>query len=231
MVLNYLLILISTFNFADSLLIKKNYSQAIIEYKRELFYNKDDSLPVFKKLADAYFLKKDYIKASLYYSKIYSITDDDYAIRNLYKTVYLNRQYSLLNSILENTIIKSDSMILALSLARSGEYNKSSIILNKLKARYKFANPYFNKNISYLIPGSGQIAAGHWKDGIVAMTINGLFLYYSYYLIKNRNISSFIFILPVFFKYYKGNVSAAWKFTIENNNKLIDKIENEFNIR
>lgn len=230
MVLNLFLALISTVNLADSLVRQGYYQKAIVEYKRAVFYKEGDSLKLFDKMASVFYREGDYQKAAIYYGKIYSITGDSIARFDLYRTLYKNKQYGILGSVLSDARTTNDSLLLGLSLGRAMDYRRASLLLKGENYNVKFMNPYFNKYISYIIPGSGQIFAGHVKDGIVAMAINGAFAYYGYRLYKDRDFITAFLTIPLFLRFYMGNATSAWGFTIERNNRIIDNLENSTGI-
>ncbi len=227
MVLNLLLAFISSFNLGDTLASHGFYDNAIVEYRRDVFYKSSDSVELFTKIGNLLYKEGKYSRAAQYYSKAYSISNDDNTKYKLYKTLYKNGQYDILRSVLSDANRKNDSLLLAFSFARLSEYGKSSCILKKIGYDVKFTNPYFNKYVSYVIPGSGQILAGHFKDGLVAMVINGAFAYYGYYLYKSKDYITVALTIPLFLRFYLGNATAAWDFTIEKNNRIIDGLENK----
>ena len=227
MVLNLLLVFISSCNFADTLVNHGFYDNAIVEYKRDLFYKSGDSVKLFKKIGNLLYKEGKYSRAAQYYSKAYSISNDNNTKYILYKTLYKNGQYDILRSVLSDANSKNDSLLLAFSLARLSEYEKSSCIFKNSGYDVKFINPYFNKYISYIVPGSGQILAGHFKDGLVAMAINGALTYYEYHLFKSKDYFTMTLTIPLFLRFYLGNATAAWEFTIEKNNRIINELENK----
>ena len=230
MVLNFLLILVSTVNLADTLIQKGFYNKAIVEYNRELFYGKEDSVKIFNDMANLFYKTEKYPLAARYYSMAFAISHSDITKYKLYRSMYKNNQYDILTSLLSGAEDKRDSILFALSLGKLHNYGESSRILKDLNYNIGFSNPYFNKYISYIVPGSGQILAGHLKDGLVALVVNGAFAYYGYYLYKKGDYLTFILTIPLFLRYYTGNATAAWEFTIDKNDRIIDNLESSIGI-
>ena len=85
--------------------------------------------------------------------------------------------------------------------------------------------------MSRLVPGSGQIYAGHFLNGLTSMLLNGAFVYLLTDSIADKRYVDAVGIYLVGSRFYFGNVYNAEKFAIDYNrqieNQLIKKVRQE----
>ena len=87
-------------------------------------------------------------------------------------------------------------------------------------------SPSFAKLISRFIPGSGQIYAGKFFNGLGSMLINGTFFYLLFDSIYDRRYVDAFGIYMVGSRFYYGNVYNAEKFAIEYNQRIDEQLIN-----
>ncbi len=73
-------------------------------------------------------------------------------------------------------------------------------------------NPQTAKIMSAIFPGSGQIYAGDWRNGLNSLAITGA-LYYLFYVtaVDHTFYESLLVIFPWFQRYYKGGRDSAFR--------------------
>lgn len=100
---------------------------------------------------------------------------------------------------------------------------KSQHILDSLFADtlgFNSPKPNMAKNLSYIIPGLGQMYAGDTKDGINSLIVNALFIglfVNSAYVYTVLDASLFVF--PWLRRYYRGGANIAEETAIEKQNQ------------
>jgi len=75
-------------------------------------------------------------------------------------------------------------------------------------------NPRKARMMSLIIPGSGQIYAGDWRNGLNSLAITGG-LYYLFYINAQQTTfwESLLIVFPWFQRYYSGGMDAAYRIT------------------
>ena len=63
--------------------------------------------------------------------------------------------------------------------------------------------------MSAVVPGSGYVYAGKWKEGVSALTFNALLGWGIYSLFKNHNTGSGILLSSFALPFYLGNIVGA----------------------
>lgn len=105
-------------------------------------------------------------------------------------------------SVVDNFSIKIDSM---LSIAKDLEYK----------------SPATAKLFSTLLPGTGQLYVGDWRNGLNALMLNALTGYILFdSLIVGNYISATTLYLPIFQRYYTGNRYHTEKIAEAYNERL-----------
>ena len=228
-------------NFGNLLFGKSEYIAALNEYQRALFFSgKERKSELSKKIADCYFATHDYESAVSMYDSAYCYSTDD-SIRIEFRLqkiqCYLaggNYGYALLK--LEDLETESNEYLTrkieiykGVSLYGSGRYEEalrifSGIIepddslkisrLRQLSGEVKKLprpNPAIATGLSVLVPGSGQMYAGEFKDGAnSALLLSTLF-----YLGMNAQILDFAVVMPFLYRYYMGGIVHANRFAKE----------------
>ena len=84
-------------------------------------------------------------------------------------------------------------------------FSKIDSLLAQAK-NFKYKSPNLAKWLSTFLPGSGQIYAGNWLNGINALIVNGLTTYLLFdALVDKRYEDVLITNITLFERYYKGN--------------------------
>lgn len=90
-------------------------------------------------------------------------------------------------------------------------FSKIDSLLTQAK-NFKYKSPKLAKWLSTFLPGSGQIYAGNWLNGINALIVNGLTSYLLFdSIIDKRYEDVLITNITLFERYYKGNRYNAEK--------------------
>lgn len=100
--------------------------------------------------------------------------------------------------------------------SKINSYNELKLLCNKVENEK--VSVTFAKVISYILPGAGQIYAGHLTSGLLSIGYNVLFGY----LTINSFASDRIFDgaavgLLLWLRFYRGNIQNAESFAIEKN--------------
>ena len=70
-------------------------------------------------------------------------------------------------------------------------------------------SPALAGTMSAILPGSGQMYAGHYKDGMMSLLVNGLFIVGTAAAINNENYAVAAIVGGVGLPFYFGNIYAA----------------------
>ncbi len=239
----------NAFEYPDSLYNTGNYFDAITEYKRILFFNREDTIKYYGnyKIAECYKQGAKYDNAVEYFG------------------------HAMINSKTENQLFDSKIQLFRVNLLRK-TYDRAEQLINEIENDYRFADStdqinywkgwlmmfterwkraeyYFSKStyshelknicestekqlysvtkakvLSYIIPGSGQFYSGNYISGLFSLAWVGL----SGYLTANAFISNRIFDGLVwgdllFLRFYKGNIENAENFAVRKNDLIFNK--------
>lgn len=133
----------------------------------------------------------------------------------------------------ENNFLQADSLIL------NSDYKENVFILEYKEVTEQALHLKFKKNwlgvgMSTIIPGTGKIYAGYWKDGLVAFTMFGVAAFQSYRGFKLSGVKSpygWIFG-SISLGFYMGNIYGTNKAINKKNknylNRIHDKVEHIF---
>lgn len=106
-------------------------------------------------------------------------------------------------------------------------FSKIDSLLTQAK-NFKYKSPKLAKWLSTFLPGSGQIYAGNWLNGINALIVNGLTSYLLFdSIIDKRYEDVLITNITVFERYYKGNRYNAEKMAELHNKKASQEYARE----
>lgn len=91
----------------------------------------------------------------------------------------------------------------------------------------------FAKLISYILPGSGQIYAGEYLSGIMSLAWNILCGYWTINAVVSERVFDAVVIGNLlWFRFYKGNYENAEKFAVDKNlriaNEVLDYLQNNY---
>lgn len=85
----------------------------------------------------------------------------------------------------------------------------------------KYKSPKLANILSTILPGSGQIYIGDWRNGINALTVNGVVGYFLVNsLIRGNYQDALISYIPLLQRYYLGNRFHAERLAVEYNDQL-----------
>ncbi len=218
--MNYLLLFLFISNrepeldLADTLLERGLYPQALREYQRFIFYQfSSPSLPYAQyKLALSYLQRGkegDWLKGEqLLREIIFSPALEDTLVKKEARTSLL-RYY--INSrrfrSVEDLLIKTNE----------------TFFLRRIK-EVRLPKKVYLSSLSYLIPGSGEIYAGRYKEGISAFlftTLSGYGVYFS--LKRGKKMDALLLFSFLFLRFYGGSIKNARLFLQEYNERYLEE--------
>lgn len=248
----------SQLNFADSLYKAEKYFDAVTEYKRFLFFNKDSKneyLATYKiglsykagaQLDNAIrYLTLASIKTNNSGQK-YNVLVDLVRTHILRKTC--KQAHKIIDNLLKSDLYKNKTNELiywkgfAYIFEDKWEEASSQFALlegqNELETICRDVNEQkisvtFAKVISYILPGSGQIYAGEYLSGIISLGWNILLGYHTINAAASERIFDSIVIGNLlWFRFYRGNIQNAEQFAIQKNlqitNKAMDYLQTRY---
>ncbi len=224
------------------------YLQAIIEYKRFIFFNPESEYicDTYYKMGLAYRNIKNWEKAiesfkkAIQYSKDKKRIDEIkitlaatlIAMGNFSKAEIILLKIKLFSKF--NEIRKEASFFLGVNYLYTYQWEKAYQEFknyfgpdDELKKWFenskmlKYKSPKLAKILSIVVPGMGQIYATNLKDGINALLVNGIIGYLFVNNLLNKSYdSALINLLFIFKKFYTGNLANAEKLAHQYNEKL-----------
>jgi hypothetical protein len=235
--------------YADSLFKKKEYFDAVTEYKRVLFFDRENifSYSVNMKIGDCYkggALLDDAIK---YFSIAnYNSTNDEEYYQSKIKIIKCNilrrstdQALFLIDEISRDPRFgsKKDSLIYwqGWSYIFADDWQNAAEEFNKidqfhplkklcLDVEEKKYSVTLAKIISFILPGSGQIYTGHILSGLMSLAWTGLFAYLSIDSFLDDRIFDGLITTGLFFRFHRGNLQNAEKFVLLENNEISNKM-------
>jgi putative component of membrane protein insertase Oxa1/YidC/SpoIIIJ protein YidD len=237
---------------ADSLSEVGEYENAILEYKRALFFSGSKNQPgIFEKLADCYVFIGDYQEAREHYERACEYYDNDslkagaifhLALLDISQSRYYSASRNLKEIPLDISpeLMSRKFLLLGVSSWGVGDYDlafdyfsrcilpgdrQAAMEMDSLKELTK-NKIRVRKNIlpvmSGIIPGSGQIIAGNFRDGAISAALCGAigtFGVASVYLLGQNGF--FLFLGPWFLRYYVGGIKHTSD--LVERNKIVEK--------
>lgn len=91
-------------------------------------------------------------------------------------------------------------------------------------------SPALAGTMSAVIPGSGQMYAGHYKDGLMAFVVNGLFIAGTVAAIDDENYALATIVGSVGLPFYFGNIYGAANASRKWNLSLSKKLRDELSL-
>ena len=194
----------------------KNHEAAIQELKRVDASILDDTLKslIYYEIALNNFLIERYENTLFYLEKI-----EDYSFRfsqqnRWLKVLALNELESWEEAEKEFSILLTEKNIVDTVGLYSFTQNTNFF---KSEKKAKFLS---------LIPGLGQFYAGNVWKGLLSISLNSLFFYFSINSIISRHFASLVLIeTPLFFKFYLGGMHNAQEIVQDKNYKIKTKIK------
>ncbi len=244
--------------YADSLFASAQYFDAITEYKRLLFFDKENK----------YSFSGNY-KIGLSYKKGGKFDDAIKYFRLAEKNA--KRDSGKLKAkfqIIRTNILRGTTEIALNHLRQLAKELNDSLSLKKIrywkgwafmfsdkwdsaKAEFTRINPNhelikicdnvinqkysvtFAKLFSYILPGAGQFYTGHYLSGLMSLGMNVLWGYFTVKaFIADRVFDGIVTGNLLWFRFYRGNFQNAEKFALQKNieiaNEALRKIQLEY---
>lgn len=221
---------------ADSLLARGDYFSALKLYDRVLFF--DDSAFAansYEKIAKCYFLNRQYDKAANYYGIAGKSAQTNSQVIGLFEkrtvSLILSEEFLLAREeLLEmpEAYLQTPQGILLMALTMYGNQETESAFnefsrleniksksrellrLKKRLSRSERKNPKTARILSMIIPGSGQVYAGDWRNGINSLLLTGgLFTLGVYTIGAAGFIDGILMVGPWYQRYYTGGFKRA----------------------
>lgn len=234
-----------TLQFAKEQFEVGNYSNSVLAYERAIYFAENTAPETYFKLAEAYFLKGDVERAIRFYNNASFLEQDiqkknDYIFKkclaylsinnynqaiitlgavndfnnpeaNLKKqyfksiAYYLKEDYDQFQSIFDNYIEEMDL----------NSYD-AYLMVNNFNTKADKVKPNLAMWMSVVIPGSGQLLYGNWKDGLNSMGLTAALvgLYFNY-VVQFSLVEGYLVVLPWFQRYHKGGYMIAKRTALE----------------
>lgn len=223
-----------TYALARDAYQKGDYEQAVSYYSRVLFFDREQAYTrlIFEDLAESHFQMEDYRDATFFFDIAYNLEADSQSSRNelLLKRalcyVYLEeyqialrdiyllenpdsltaRQASLLEGMCQFRLANFDEARDALSQALEDEGDTVLIVENyRQLEKINRKSPKKAKVFSMIIPGSGLMYVGDWKNGSSSLIlVGGLTSLMVISTINTGFVNAFLNIAPWYQRYYMG---------------------------
>lgn len=249
----------SQYDFARNLMNEKKYFDAITEFKRLIFFNRDSTnlFLYYSLIGDCYNAGAKFDESIYYYtlSEINSKTSGqiyDAQIKIIRSNILrrtTNRALSLLDSLAanKNYLDKIDEINYwrGWAFIFSDDWESASVEFAKVDSAKQLAefcrltneNLYsvtLAKTLSYFFPGLGQFYTGNYVSGLLSLGWNVLWGYTAIKAFSADRIFDGIMVSNfLWFRFYRGNFENAEKFAEEVNlletNKALNWLQNEFN--
>ena len=249
----------SQYDFARNLMNEKKYFDAITEFKRLIFFNRDSTnlFLYYSLIGDCYKAGAKFDESIYYYtlSEINSKTSGqiyDAQIKIIRSNILrrtTNRALSLLDSLAanKNYLDKIDEINYwrGWAFIFSDNWESASVEFAKVDSAKQLAefcrltneNLYsvtLAKTLSYFFPGLGQFYTGNYVSGLLSLGWNVLWGYTAIKAFSADRIFDGIMVSNfLWFRFYRGNFENAEKFAEEVNlletNKALNWLQNEFN--
>ena len=190
------------FSLATTLLASGNHSLARLELIRILDSTKDSSLS----------------RKALYFSGIASVYTFDWGAT----ARYFNDFYSDSG---KDDVVSPFSDDNSLSPFRKGKIMGISKVkeLNATLMKKSYKSTTTAKILSIIIPGTGQVYAGNWRDGLNAFILNGVIIGFTANSIYKKDYKDALLIASLLlYRYYIGNIYHA-EMDVEKHNENVDR--------
>jgi hypothetical protein len=230
--------------FAHYLYNSGDFKQAAAEFERVVFLAPEDSV-------SRYFLVASYRQSAQSpdiglrrFQELFAGDASHQAdLRREVALLYASGgNYAGMQQFLEKTPVftTSDSLLLISSFIFQEKYSEAllfsehnqqsdlhSLVIRSSSLPYK--DPNLAVAMSVIIPGSGKIYAGQWKDGLFSLLFTGMSAWQSYRAFHKEGIKSAYgwFYGGVSLGFYLGNLYGSYKAVSKHNNQLQHEINHE----
>jgi TM2 domain-containing membrane protein YozV len=240
-------------DYADSLYNATSYDLAALEYEHTFYLSNDNIDKATALLRKSYCLKNmsEFDKAYTTLQRIsYASLPDTMQFKIRYENAvvsYLSgnntqaeaalldidyhtnsaeqiKQCLYLKILVKNELLKWDEADSLLHIyIETNQLSPDSANLSQLIKKPHLHNPQVAKKLSFIIPGSGQIYTGHVFRGFTSIVLQGSFLGYALFSIKEGfYISGFALGIGIFEMFYFGGARYAYYLAEKNNAKKIN---------
>lgn len=236
------------YNYAVSLYNSGNYFDAVTEYKRLLFFDRDNiyNFEANKQIAVCYKTGGKYIDA-LYHFKIAEkcapSKNDYYQIKKEIVKIYIlkrsaDKAFELLRELEKDTssTLKADEINYWRGWAAifNDDWKKGAEYFDKAEKNHplkilaeKVENEKYSvtfaRIISVFLPGAGQFYTGNYISGIMSLGWNFLWGYISVNsIVENRVFDGIMTANFLWLRFYTGNIQNAEKFAEMKNSEIIN---------
>ncbi len=255
------------FILANRWYAEANYDKAVLEAKRAIFFNDSLRRPVYLFLSDCYKQMEVYNEAIKYLSLASQLEQNDslyteiilqkihlflkshqpaYAFIELsgledVRSVYFSKRkyfYSALAYFQISDFINSQKYS-DLLLKESSGYDSCFINTLFLKAQRNLEkSPLIPAVSSAILPGSGQLMKGYYRDAANSFLLNGVLATVTYFsFIRLDPLDAIITMFPFIHRYYLSNIFNARDLSISKQesvrielyNELLDNFDKELN--
>lgn len=244
----------SLFNYAISKYKNKDFEKAINIFHRIIFFDSVGTYlyDSYYLLSLSYFntnqLKKarENIELAINSAKNDSLRNEALFLLcyyNIYEKNYTSAQFTLLNidNNNNNYFIKKKNFYSGLIFLKmfafdsaynyflktidSSKINDLKSCFNDIKRIDKKYNPSLARIMSMIIPGSGQIFYGYFRDGLNSFLLNSTILFLMFNVYSNISfIDGFVSLFPWYLRYYQGGYENAYSYVKHKKEEKINKI-------
>lgn len=242
----------NSLKYGNYLYANKEFELALNEFKRVLFM---DSLNIQAniKIHDSYIRLGEYGEGIHFTNQIHAdkLKNDTLAILRS-KLLLLNGNFSRFNTeILKDTFLLPGEMIflnMSENVFQKNWEGAGKLLVNAEKyphlspylpivekaAAIRYKKPAVSLVMSAVIPGSGKVYSGYWKDGLVSFLFVGITAWQSYRGFSKEGVRNpYGWIMGgISFSFYMGNlygsVKAANKRNYEYNHAILDEFKENF---
>lgn len=235
-------------DFANNLFEEGLYFDAITEYKRISYFDKNKlyEYNTNYKIALSYKRGAKFDEAINYFSKAvnYAGTDEEkfetrvQIIRTNILRKTTDRALQLLNELEKNASYSQKKELnywRGWSFMFADKWDSAAVYFNMVDYNHELKNiansvendkysVTFAKVISYILPGSGQFYTGNYLSGLMSLGWNALWGYLTLDAIMDERVfDAFAVGDLLFLRFYRGNIQNAEKFAIEKNIEIANK--------
>lgn len=209
-----------TYRLAESFLASGQYEQALIYYDESYHLNKNPErkAEILFSRASAYLQSGNPGFALI---ELMSIQSEGDTLIELRKQYYLGAVKMRMDQYASAEKHFSDYLVLA------GFPEKVSELKSLMADTVRFTriNPRLAGYLSLIIPGSGQLYAGAWKEALNSfLLVGGLQAGFLYISINYSLLDAYLGIFPWWQRYYSGGYKAAKRLATEKKNRLRDQV-------